>query len=62
MSFLLVVYLFLANGDVKIERYPHAATTMTECLQLAQERREALWIKNNKNGTTSAMCVLEGNR
>lgn len=62
MSFLLVVYLFLANGDVKIERYPHAASTMNECLKLAAEKRKELWKKNNKNGYTSSMCILEGNK
>jgi hypothetical protein len=59
MTYLLVVYLFLANGDVKIERYPHIASTMSECLTAAVIKRKEIWEQNNRDGSTSSLCILE---
>jgi hypothetical protein len=59
MTFLLVVYLFMGDGTAVIDRYPSAATTFKECMELGRTKAKALWDEYKKDGTTAHMCIQE---
>ena len=63
MTYLLVIYAFLATGEAVQERHSHAAPTMSECLDMAIVARNKLATDYNlRFEDTMAMCILEGNK
>ena len=58
-TFLLVVYLFLPNGEAIIDRYPSAAKSIDECIQIGREKQKALLEEYKIDADTSMMCILE---
>ena len=63
MTYLLVIYGFLANGEAVQERHSHAAPTMGECLVMATVDRNKLATDYSiRFEDTMAMCILEDSK
>ena len=59
MSFLLVAYLFLNDGTVVTDRFPHAATSMEACQALGKQK--VLEMRDRHKDSTNGlyMCIAE---